>query len=116
MSATNSTGNAGQTGHGKSCPVLFYQNPPLNAAMFELWEGKRPFFTGWRGEGLCRFRFSACQKEGESMSRIKRAYQYRFFPTEVQKTMLARTFGCCRYIYNWALNLKSTTYRQTGKS
>jgi putative transposase len=30
--------------------------------------------------------------------------------------MLARTFGCCRYVYNWALNLKSTTYRQSGKS
>jgi putative transposase len=50
------------------------------------------------------------------MSRIKRAYQYRFFPTDEQKSMLARTFGCCRYVYNWALNLKSTTYQETGKS
>jgi transposase len=34
----------------------------------------------------------------------------------VQKGMLARTFGCCRYVYNWALSLKSEEYRQTGKS
>ena len=49
------------------------------------------------------------------MSRIKRAYKYRCYPTDEQKSMLARTFGCCRYIYNWALHLKSQTYRQTGE-
>jgi putative transposase len=50
------------------------------------------------------------------MSRIKRAYHYRCYPTDEQKALFARTFGCCRYIYNWALNLKSSTYRQRGKS
>jgi putative transposase len=50
------------------------------------------------------------------MSRIKRAYKYRCYPTDEQKGILARTFGCCRYIYNWALHLKSQTYRQTGES
>ncbi len=50
------------------------------------------------------------------MSMIKRAYKYRCYPTDEQKGILARTFGCCRYIYNWALHLKSQTYRQTGKS
>ena len=49
------------------------------------------------------------------MSRIKRAYKYRCYPTDEQKSILARTFGCCRYIYNWALHLKSQTYRHTGK-
>jgi len=38
------------------------------------------------------------------------------YPTDEQQGILARTFGCCRYIYNWALHLKSQTYRQTGKS
>ena len=63
-----------------------------------------------------RFPFSIGQKEWESMSRIKRTYRYRCYPTDVQKGMLARTFGCCRYVYNWALSLKSEEYRQTGKS
>ncbi len=77
---------------------------------------KKAFLSGWRREGLCRFLFAACEKEWERMSKIKRAYHYRFVPTDEQKTMLARTFGCCRYIYNWALNLKSASYRETGKS
>lgn len=29
--------------------------------------------------------------------------KYRFYPTEEQKHHLARTFGCCRFVYNWAL-------------
>ncbi len=33
----------------------------------------------------------------------KRAYQYRFYPTSEQAQILARTFGCARYVYNWAL-------------
>lgn len=49
------------------------------------------------------------------MSRIKRAYLYRFYPTDEQKKQLARTFGCVRYVYNWALALRQQTYRETGK-
>jgi putative transposase len=45
----------------------------------------------------------------------KRAYRYRFYPTDEQKQILARTFGCVRYTYNWALRLSIDTYRQTGK-
>ena len=50
------------------------------------------------------------------MSRIKRAYKYRCYPTEEQKRALALTFGCCRWVYNFALSLKSTTFRERGKS
>src|SRR5438876_4501211 len=50
------------------------------------------------------------------MSRIKRAYKYRCYPSDEQKKTLACTFGCCRWVYNFALRLKSTTYRETGKS
>jgi putative transposase len=49
------------------------------------------------------------------MSRVKRAYRYRFYPTDEQKQLLARTFGCVRYAYNWALRLSIDTYQQTGK-
>lgn len=44
-----------------------------------------------------------------------RAYKYRIYPTEEQKVMLAKTFGCCRYVYNWALELKEKTYKETGE-
>ena len=49
------------------------------------------------------------------MSKIKRAYHYRFYPTDEQEQQLARTFGCCRYVYNWALRLSMDTYQETGK-
>ena len=29
--------------------------------------------------------------------------------------MLAKTFGCCRYVYNWALELKEKVYKEEGK-
>src|SRR5262249_45478562 len=40
----------------------------------------------------------------------KRAYRCRFYPTPEQAAMLARTFGCAHYVYNWALRLRSEAY------
>ncbi|HEU5024450.1 MAG TPA: RNA-guided endonuclease TnpB family protein [Spirillospora sp.] len=34
---------------------------------------------------------------------VKRAFKYRFYPTDEQATELARTFGCVRLVYNKAL-------------
>lgn len=44
--------------------------------------------------------------------RMLRAYKYRIYPTEEQKVLIAKTFGCCRFVYNWALNLKITAYKE----
>jgi len=40
----------------------------------------------------------------------QRAYKYRIFPTDEQKRMLARTFGCARFVYNWALRQKTDAF------
>jgi putative resolvase len=45
----------------------------------------------------------------------RRAYEFRCYPTDEQKQILARTFGGCRWVYNWALRLKSDAYREAGK-
>ena len=45
----------------------------------------------------------------------KRAYKYRCYPTEEQKHILAHTFGCCRYVYNWALRLRTDAYYKESK-
>ena len=45
----------------------------------------------------------------------KRAYQYRWYPTDEQQQVLARTFGCVRYIYNWGLRKKTDAYYQQGE-
>ena len=44
-----------------------------------------------------------------------KAYRFRFYPTEEQAQLLARTFGCVRYVYNWALRLKTDAYYQESK-
>jgi putative transposase len=45
----------------------------------------------------------------------KRAYKYRFYPTNIQVQNLACTFGCCRFVYNWALKHRKVAYFQHGK-
>ena len=40
----------------------------------------------------------------------KRAYRYRFYPTEAQAHNLACTFGCVRFIYNYALEKRKRAY------
>jgi putative transposase len=47
--------------------------------------------------------------------RQKKAYKYRFYPTEEQKHALAKTFGCVRYVYNWALRTRTNLYYQHGE-
>jgi putative transposase len=37
-------------------------------------------------------------------------YRFRFYPTDQQRQTLARVFGCCRYVYNWALRLRSEAW------
>ncbi|MEO8970088.1 MAG: IS200/IS605 family element RNA-guided endonuclease TnpB [Ktedonobacteraceae bacterium] len=45
----------------------------------------------------------------------KRAYKYRIYPTHEQKHILARTFGCTRFVYNWALRQKTDAYYKEQK-
>jgi len=47
---------------------------------------------------------------------VEKAFKYRFFPTDEQAEQLARTFGCARYVYNQALELRATAWRQEKKS
>ena len=50
------------------------------------------------------------------MNEIKRTYRYRLYPNEAQKSELARTFGCSRWVYNWALETKTKAYYQDEDS
>ena len=34
------------------------------------------------------------------------------YPADEQRVLFAETFGCCRFVYNWALNLKITAYKE----
>src|SRR5438270_13061796 len=45
----------------------------------------------------------------------KRAYKYRMYPTDEQAHILARTFGCCRYVYNWASRQRTDAFFTHGE-
>ena len=39
-----------------------------------------------------------------------RGFKSRFDPTDSQRLELAQTFGCTRFVYNWALALRTDSY------
>jgi putative transposase len=48
--------------------------------------------------------------------KTKRAYKFRFYPTDEQRIVLARTFGCVRFVYNWGLSTRKIAYFQHEQS
>ena len=46
---------------------------------------------------------------------IKRAYRFRFYPTTEQEIILAKTFGCARFAYNYMLRLRSDAWLKEQK-
>lgn len=44
-----------------------------------------------------------------------RAIKYRLYPTTEQEIMFAKTFGCCRKVYNLMLSDKIESYQSVGK-
>lgn len=45
-----------------------------------------------------------------------KAYKYKLKPTIKQQKILNKTFGGCRFVYNWCLERKITEYKNTGSS
>ena len=48
--------------------------------------------------------------------RIIKAYKVRCFPTEKQKQLILKTFGCCRWYWNQALSDNIKYYEENNKS
>lgn len=46
---------------------------------------------------------------------MNKAIKYRLYPTTEQSVMFAKTFGCCRKVYNLMLADKLESYDKTGK-
>ncbi|MGI9293974.1 MAG: RNA-guided endonuclease InsQ/TnpB family protein [Pseudomonadales bacterium] len=45
-----------------------------------------------------------------------RSYKYRFYPTECQRAQLEIEFGHARFVWNWALEMRTKAYRRRGES
>ena len=43
-----------------------------------------------------------------------KAYKYRIYPNNMQKEIIAKTFGCARFVYNYMLQYKENNYRAGG--
>ena len=45
-----------------------------------------------------------------------KAYKYRIYPNNEQKVQIAKTFGCCRFVYNQTLAYRKEVYEKDKKS
>lgn len=50
------------------------------------------------------------------MIKLLKAFKYRLYPTQSQAQFFEQTFGCVRFVYNWGLDMKIASYKQTGRS
>ena len=50
------------------------------------------------------------------MGKINRTYRFRLYPNREQTELLAKHFGCSRFVYNYFLNQRKEQYKLTGKS
>ena len=44
-----------------------------------------------------------------------KAYKYRIYPNNEQKVQIAKTFGCCRFVYNQTLAYRKEAYEKENK-
>lgn len=46
---------------------------------------------------------------------IYKSFKYRIYPTKQQEELILKHMGCSRWIYNYGLNKKITSYQESGK-
>lgn len=47
---------------------------------------------------------------------MEKAYRYRIYPNKKQKELIAKTFGCCRFVFNKYLAKRIEAYEQNGET
>ena len=45
---------------------------------------------------------------------MEKAYKYRIYPNREQRILLAKTFGCTRFVYNHYLAKRKDAYEKDG--
>ena len=45
-----------------------------------------------------------------------KAYKYRIYPNKEQEVQIAKTFGCCRFVYNQTLSYRKERYEKEKKA
>lgn len=47
---------------------------------------------------------------------MEKSYKFRIYPNEKQRVLIAKTFGCARFVYNYYLDKKINLYKETKQS
>ena len=47
---------------------------------------------------------------------MEKAFKYRIYPTKKQQKLIQKTFGCCRFVYNYYLNMRKESYEKDKTS
>lgn len=78
---------------------------------------RKPQKPGHSGPGgsICTVRLTPTVETRYPVN-VLRAFRYRFYPTPEQESLLHRTFGCVRLVYNKALSERSETWKKAKKS
>ena len=77
------------------------------------------------GQRINRLFFSGVQQNviriyqavyGGCMAKLNRAFVYRLYPDAEQAGLIQKTFGCCRFVYNYFLNARIKAYTEENRS
>ena len=47
---------------------------------------------------------------------MEKSYKFRIYPTKEQEQLIQRTFGCCRFVYNYYLAERKRRYEELGET
>ena len=47
---------------------------------------------------------------------MEKAYKFRIYPNQYQQQLIQKTFGCCRFVYNYYLDKKMKIYQETKQN
>ena len=47
---------------------------------------------------------------------MEKSYKYRIYPNKKQQEIIAKTFGCCRFVYNKYLAIRTEMYKEDKKT
>jgi putative transposase len=51
----------------------------------------------------------------KEVTQMHQAFKFRLYPTLEQATLINKSIGCCRFVFNHFLAQWNETYQQTGK-
>ena len=55
-------------------------------------------------------------KDRRQWKKMLKTYKYRIYPNKIQQEQIAKTFDCCRFVYNQTLAYRKDAYEKEKKS